>query len=113
MNATKTMWVLASLAATCVSSVAIGQEADDLASLLDTKVVSSASRTAERAGDAPAIVHHRDLEELKALRARTVADAINFLSVGMFTQDNLHGVRRSVAAGCCGLQRKEFTCWCD
>jgi outer membrane receptor for ferrienterochelin and colicins len=91
MNATRTMLSLALLAATCVSSVAVSQEADDLASLLDTKVVSSASRTAERAGDAPAIVTTVTADELKRYGLRTVADAINFLSVGMFTQDNLHG----------------------
>lgn len=65
---------------------------DDLQGLLDTPVVSSASLTHERADDAPATVTLITADQLKRLGLRSLHEAINFLSVGMFAQDPLHAV---------------------
>jgi len=65
---------------------------DDLQGLLETPVVSSASLTHERADDAPATVTLITADQLKRLGLRSLHEAINFLSVGMFAQDPLHAV---------------------
>ncbi len=68
---------------------------DDLAALqglLDSSVVSSASRTAERSDDAPATIATVTRQELRRHGLTTVAEAVNFFSLGMLTQDPLHSV---------------------
>jgi outer membrane receptor protein involved in Fe transport len=68
---------------------------DDLAALqglLDSSVVSSASRAAERSDDAPATIATVSRQDLRRYGLQSVAEAVNFLSLGMVTQDPLHAV---------------------
>ena len=64
----------------------------DLESLLDSNVVSGASRTAEKADDAPATTTTVTAEDLRRYGLRTLAEALNFLSLGMYSQDPHHAV---------------------
>jgi iron complex outermembrane receptor protein len=84
-------WVLPVVLA---SSLALAQEEDlsSLEGLLDSNVVSSASRSAERSDDAPATIVTVTREDLRRYGLMTVADAVNFFSLGMVTQDPLHSV---------------------
>ncbi len=65
---------------------------DDLEALLDSHVVSGASRAAERSDDAPATVITVTADDLKRYGIRSLNEAINFLSLGMVSQDPLHSV---------------------
>jgi outer membrane cobalamin receptor len=65
---------------------------DDLAGLLDTNVVSGASRSDERAEDAPATMTVVTADDLRRYGVRSLHEAINFLSLGMVAQDPLHAV---------------------
>jgi outer membrane receptor for ferrienterochelin and colicin len=65
---------------------------DELEGLLDTPVVEAASRTQERADDAPATVTLISADELRRFGLRSLHEAINFLSVGLVAQDPLHSV---------------------
>lgn len=80
-----------------VASLARGQDAgvddSELTQLLDVSVVSGASRTSERADDAPATITVVTGEQLRTYGLRTLHEAINFLSLGMFAQDPLHAVQ--------------------
>jgi iron complex outermembrane receptor protein len=64
----------------------------DLEALLDSNVVSGASRTAEKADDAPATTTTVTSDDLRRYGIRTLGEALNFLSLGMFSQDPLHSV---------------------
>ncbi len=68
----------------------------ELAGLLDTAVVSGPSRADERVDDSPATVTVVTAEQLRSLGLRTVHEAINFLSLGMLSQDPLHSVETGV-----------------
>jgi outer membrane receptor for ferrienterochelin and colicins len=63
-----------------------------LQGLLDTGVVTSASRAQERADDAPATVTVVTADQLRRYGLRTLHEAINFLSLGLVAQDPLHAV---------------------
>jgi outer membrane receptor for ferrienterochelin and colicins len=67
-------------------------EDDDLAELLDEHVVSGASRTSELAKDAPATTAVITSEEIARYGIRSLAEAIDFLGMGLITQDPLHSV---------------------
>ena len=69
-----------------------GGDIVDLESLLDSSVVSGASRTAEKADDAPATTTTVTADDLRRYGIRTLAEALNFLSLGMYSQDPLHAV---------------------
>lgn len=58
------------------------EDLDDLEELLDQSIVTSASRSAERASTAPATVLTLSGEELRAHGIRTVEEALVFLGVG-------------------------------
>jgi outer membrane receptor protein involved in Fe transport len=64
----------------------------DLEALLDSNVVSGASRSAEKADDAPATTTTITADDLRRYGIRTLGEALNFLSLGMFSQDPLHAV---------------------
>ncbi len=67
-------------------------DSTDLEALLDSNVVSGASRTAEKADDAPATTTTVTADDMRRYGLRTLAEALNFLSVGMYSQDPLHAV---------------------
>ncbi|HEY3447911.1 MAG TPA: TonB-dependent receptor [Myxococcales bacterium] len=79
------------LAAGCTlafaSAPALAEDAKDLESLLDEAVVSSASRTAESASNAPATTLSLSAEEMRRYGIRSLDEAINFLAMGMMVED--------------------------
>jgi outer membrane receptor protein involved in Fe transport len=78
-----------------LSSVSLARAGDDdaaLAELLDEHVVSGASRTSELAKDAPATTSVLTSEEITRYGIRSLAEAIDFLGMGLITQDPLHSV---------------------
>jgi len=60
----------------------------DLASLLEEPVVSTVSKKAEAASAAPATVTVISSEDLRRYGIHTLAEALNFLSMGMITENN-------------------------
>jgi outer membrane receptor for ferrienterochelin and colicins len=87
---------VASLAlALALLASAPGARADgpsDLEAALAEPVVSTASQSAEDQSTAPATVTTITAEELRRYGMTTLAEAINFLSLGMITQNNLDDV---------------------
>jgi outer membrane receptor for ferrienterochelin and colicins len=77
-----------------LASTSPGQAGDDdsLAELLDEHVVSGASKTSELAKDAPATTFVITSEEMARYGIRSLAEAIDFLGMGLVTQDPLHSV---------------------
>ncbi len=65
-----------------------GEELTDLEALLDESVVSAASLTNESARTAPATSTVITSDELRRFGIRTLDQALNFLSLGVVTQDN-------------------------
>jgi outer membrane receptor for ferrienterochelin and colicins len=65
---------------------------DALAGLLDEHVVSGASLTSELAKDAPATTSVITSEEITRYGIHSLAEAIDFLGMGLVTQDPLHAV---------------------
>ena len=68
--------------------------ADDLSGLegmLNEAIVSSASKQAEGASSAPALSMSLTAEDLRRYGARTLGEALDFLSIGVSTSDNLNG----------------------
>src|SRR5688572_18475355 len=78
------------LAAAAALLMAPGARADgtsDLESLLDEDVITTASTRAERASAAPATSVTLTAEDLQTYGLRTLAEAINFLGLGLVTSD--------------------------
>ncbi len=65
---------------------------DDLAALLDEHVVTGASKTEELAEDAPATTSVLTAEDMRRYGIRSIAEAINFLGMGLVTHNPLHSV---------------------
>ncbi|HUK65941.1 MAG TPA: TonB-dependent receptor [Anaeromyxobacteraceae bacterium] len=72
--------------ALALGSRAKGEDLSDLAGLLNEPVVSTASKSAEAANLAPATTSIITSEDLRRYGITSLADAINFLSVGMLTE---------------------------
>jgi outer membrane receptor for ferrienterochelin and colicins len=86
---------LAALAGLLVSTFAVparAEDGEDIEALLDESVVSGASKSAESASDAPATVVTLSGADMNRFGMRTLAEAINFLGMGLVTQDPLHSV---------------------
>jgi outer membrane receptor protein involved in Fe transport len=77
------------LALSAGASAALADEADDLRSLLSENVITTASTSAEKASTAPATSVTITAEELRTYGIRTLAEAIDFLSIGLVTSDPL------------------------
>ncbi len=67
-------------------------DSTDLEALLDSNVVSGASRSAEKADDAPATTTTISADDLRRYGLRTLGEALNFLSLGMYSQDPHHAI---------------------
>jgi outer membrane receptor for ferrienterochelin and colicins len=67
-------------------------DATDLAGLLAEPVVSGASKSAELASDAPATTSVITAADMRRYGIRSLAEAIDFLGMGLVTQDPLHAV---------------------
>lgn len=65
-------------------------EDEELAALLEESVVAGPSQTAERAHDAPATTSTISGDYMRRYGIRSLAEAIDFLSLGLVTQDALH-----------------------
>ena len=74
------------------TGAARADEETDLAGLLAEPIVSGASKSAERASDAPATTSVLTAADMHRYGIRSVAEAIDFLGMGMITQDPLHSV---------------------
>lgn len=72
--------------------IAHASDVDDLAGLLDESVVSTASRTAEVAHDAPATTSVLTSDDFRRYGIRSLDEAIDFLAMGMMTSNALPGV---------------------
>jgi outer membrane receptor protein involved in Fe transport len=80
------------LAGAGVVAVATPVRADDkseIESILSEHVISTASTTAQRASVAPALSTTITSEDIQALGIRSLAEAIDFLSLGVVTSDPL------------------------
>jgi outer membrane receptor for ferrienterochelin and colicins len=76
--------------ALCAVSPARAGDDTTLAELLDEHVVSGASKTSELAKDAPATTSVITSEDIARYGIRSLAEAIDFLGMGLTTQDPLH-----------------------
>src|SRR5579864_1576769 len=70
-------------------SVARAQDTSGLLEVLDENVVSGASKSAESSSDAPAMSTNITADQLRRFGIHRLDEALNFLSLGMFAQDNL------------------------
>jgi outer membrane receptor for ferrienterochelin and colicins len=75
-----------------VPTLARADEAADLEGLLSENVVSGASKSAELASDAPATTSVLTAADMRRYGIRSLAEAIDFLGMGVVTQDPLHSV---------------------
>ncbi len=91
IRATATCSVLALLLSSGTAR-ADDDDADDLEALLASNVVSGASRTAEKSDDAPATTTTITADDLRRFGVRTLGEAVNFLAIGMVSQDPLHSI---------------------
>ena len=71
---------------------AFADDKDDLACLLDEEVVNGASKTEELAKDAPGTTSVITAEDIRRYGIRSIAGAIDFLGMGLVTQNPLHSV---------------------
>lgn len=71
------------------AGVARAEDTEDIQSLLSEEVVTTASTTAEKASSAPATSVTISADELQRFGLRTVAEAVDYLSVGLASSDPL------------------------
>lgn len=83
---------VAAVDATAPGVVEGPSDSTDLEALLDSNVVSGASRSAEKADDAPATTTTITADDLRRYGLRTLGEALNFLSLGMYSQDPHHAI---------------------
>jgi len=88
----RTAGLAAALAALLAGADARADDADDLAALLDQEVVHGASKTSELAKDAPGSTSVITADEIRRYGIRSIAEAIDFLGMGLVTQNPLHSV---------------------
>jgi outer membrane receptor for ferrienterochelin and colicins len=79
-------------AAWVYTAPANADDAEDLAGLLAEPVVTGASKSAERSSDAPATTSVLTAADMRRYGIRTLAEAINFLGMGVVTEDPLRAV---------------------
>ncbi|HVU05651.1 MAG TPA: TonB-dependent receptor [Polyangiaceae bacterium] len=77
------------LAGTLFAGSALADGSSDLEALLDESVVTTASTTAETASSAPGTSVTLTADDFRTFGIRTLAEAIDFLSLGMTTGDPL------------------------
>lgn len=84
--------LIAACGVLAIAGAARADDAEELRGLLDQPVLSAASRRAEVASVAPATSSTITAEQLRRFGIHTLAEALNFLSLGMTASDRLHGV---------------------
>lgn len=76
---------------------------DALESLLDERVVTTASRSAETTSAAPALVTTIGGDELRRFGVRTLDEALSFLGLGVFAQDTGADLYTELDVGASGV----------
>ncbi|HSO40069.1 MAG TPA: TonB-dependent receptor [Labilithrix sp.] len=71
---------------------AMARADDDLEAMLEQSIVTTASQTAETKADAPATATVITAEDIHRHGLRSLNEALNYLSLGMFTTNPAHGV---------------------
>ena len=82
-------WLLVLGASLTLAAEAAAQNVDSMLEVLEENVVSGASRSDERASDAPAMSSTITAEQLRRFGIRRVDEALNFISLGMFAHDRM------------------------
>jgi outer membrane cobalamin receptor len=77
--------------ALCVPTRAKADDVGELQGLLNEQVVTTASKQAEGTSSAPALSTNLSADDLRTYGIKTLAEAIDFLSVGVATSDDLNG----------------------
>ena len=80
------------MAGAAIAAPAVARADDDLEAALEQNVVTTASQTAETSASAPATTSVITAEEIHVHGIRSLNEALNFLSLGMFTTNPAHGV---------------------
>ena len=76
-------------AALLMGTPARAEDVGNLLEVLEENVVTGASRSAERASDAPAMSSTITASELRRLGIKNVDEALNYLSLGMFAHNRM------------------------
>jgi len=84
--------LIAALSVVALPRVAAADDPSDLEALLAQPIVATASETAEDASTAPASTTTITAEDLRRYGIHSLDEAINYLSLGMITQNPLHSV---------------------
>lgn len=77
--------------AVCGEGMAFAEDISSLEGILAEAIVSSASKQSEAASSAPGLSTSITAEDLRKYGIRTLAEAIDFLAIGVSTSDNLAG----------------------
>ena len=80
------------LAGAIAAAPAIARADDDLEAALEQSVVTTASQTAETKESAPATATVITAEDIHRHGMRSLNEALNYLSLGVFTTNPAHGV---------------------
>ena len=80
------------LAALSWTRLAVAGDETDLEGLLDQAIVTTASKSAETSSNAPATASTMTAEDMHRFGIHSLAEAINYLSLGAITFDPLHTV---------------------
>src|SRR5687767_1838405 len=84
-------WTVASAFVLCGEGAARAEDTSDLEGILSEAIVSSASKQAEGARPRPGLSTSVTAEDLRRYGIRTLGEAIDFLSMGVHTSENLGG----------------------
>jgi outer membrane receptor for ferrienterochelin and colicins len=84
-------WALGGLLAVAGERSAFADDTSALEGLLAEPIVSSASKQSEGASSAPALSTSLTAEDLRRYGVKTLAEAIDFLSIAVSTSENLNG----------------------
>ncbi|MEO6599669.1 MAG: TonB-dependent receptor [Polyangiaceae bacterium] len=84
-------WLLGGVLVIGPGRMASAQDLSGLEGMLSEPIVSSASKQSEDASSSPALSLSLSAEDLRRYGARTLAEAIDFLSIAVSSSDNLNG----------------------
>ncbi len=96
------LWQPAAFAQTAPAPV-VDDPGEDLATVLNEQVVSGASRVTESIETAPVTASTIRADDMRKFGIRTLAEALRFLSVGVFTYDGSNAVNNVTGARGVGI----------